>query len=124
MAGILTWLISLGLSPRFAKGFLIAVGVGLALILLGLGKLAYDRSVIRNHTNAQEAATAKADRAADASAADQRRLDDARAHTERQEINDAIEEAEPTPDARRAAYYACLARLQDARRRNLPPAAC
>lgn len=121
---MIDWLIARGVSPAFAKPLLIGAAIVLAVLMLSVGKCSYDRSVIRNHTNEQAAETAKADRKADATAADQRRLDDARANTERTEITDAIETARATGADPRAAFYECVRLQQAARKLGKPPAAC
>lgn len=124
----MTWLIGLalkaGIPARFAKWAVIAaLFVGVAA-LLGIGKCAYDKSIIERHNARVEAAIAKADRKADAKAAEERRADDARAVTESQEITEAINEAGSDPAARRRAYYECVRLQQAARRGNKPPADC
>lgn len=110
--------------PRFAKPFLIAVAFLAVLAILGTAKCAYDRSVIEQHQAKQDAANAKADRKADAKAADQRRADDSRATTEAEEIKEAVNEARQTGADPRAAYYACVRLQQAARREHKPPASC
>lgn len=118
------WLIGAGIPERFAKPVLIAAGALLLLAALGVGKCTYDRAVVRNHTNAEAAKTATADRKADATAAEQRRVDDARANTERTEISNAIEVARSSGADPRAAYYLCVSRQQEARKLGKPPADC
>jgi hypothetical protein len=123
-----TWLLSLvmgaGVPAKFAKPVLIAGLFVLALAALGLGKVAYDRSVIRQHEAKQDAATAKADRKADTHAADQRRTDDARSTAESAEIKEAVDEARRIGRDPRAAYYECVRKQQAARRERKPPADC
>lgn len=113
-----------GIPQRFAKPAIIGVLIVLAVALLGLGKCAYDRNVIKTHEAKQEAATAKADRKADAKAAEQRRADDARSTLETQQIKEAVNEAGSDPAARRAAYYRCVQKQQLARRNKLPVPSC
>ncbi|WP_300974855.1 hypothetical protein [Sphingomonas sp. LHG3406-1] len=124
IAALVALVVKAGIPARFAKPVLIGLAVVLLIAALGIGKCSYDRSVIRNHTANERAATAEADRKADTRAADQRRVDDARAHTERTEITDAIEEARSTGADPRAAYYECVSRQQAARRDGKPPADC
>jgi hypothetical protein len=97
-------------------------GIVLAIGLFFGAKALYDRSIIKAHDNKREAQIAKDDRKADAKAAVERRADDARITTETQELKEVVREAAPVD--RRAAYYACLAKLQDARARNQPPPDC
>ncbi len=124
MGAFIGWIITKGIPPKSARFFAYA---GLALILLaamGMMKCAYDRNLIRNHDSKREATIAKADRKADANAAEQRRVDDARAVTENQEIKEAVNDAVSEGRDGRAAYYSCIKLQQAARRSNLPPAAC
>jgi uncharacterized protein YpmB len=85
---------------KWAKPAAWGIIAAVLLLILGVGKCAYDKSVIDKHEAKQAAATAKADRKADNHAADQRRTDDARATSEAQEIKEAINEAGNDPAAR------------------------
>jgi len=111
--------LKLGIAPRFAKAAVIAALIALLIALLGVGKCSYDKRLIETHDAKQDAANAKADRKADTKAAEQRRVDDARATTETAEIKEAVN-AEIDPAARRAAYYECVRKLQQARRDQRP----
>lgn len=123
IGAIATALIARGLPEKAAKPLIFA-GLAIAILVLSLGlKCAYDRSVIRNHTNAQEAATAKADRKADATAADQRRVDDARLSQETQQLEKAQTNATTDTD-RRLAKHRCLRAQQEARRLGKQPPTC
>jgi hypothetical protein len=124
MTFLLSLIMGAGVPQRFAKPVLIAGLFALALASLGLGKCAYDRSVIRQHDAKQDAANAKADRKADIHAADQRRTDDARSTTESTEIKEAVDEARRIGRDPRAAYYECVRKQQAARRERKPPADC
>jgi hypothetical protein len=124
MPTLIALALKLGVPARFAKAAIIAALFILALGLLGLGKCAYDKSIINTHEAKQEAATAKADRKADTKAAEQRRADDARLTTETQQIKEAVNEAGNDPTARRAAYYDCVRKQQAARHSGKPPADC
>ncbi len=121
MGNLIGWIITKGIPAKYARFVAFA---GLALILLaamaGL-KCSYDRNLIHTHDSKREATIAKADRKADATAAEQRRVDDARAVTETQEIKEAVNEAGPDAAAKRAAYYECLRKIQQARRDKLAP---
>ena len=124
----MTWmiarLIGLGVPARLAKPLLAVVGLVLVIGALWALRACDKRNIIADYTAGSEAKNAKADRKADAKAADERRADDARAVTESQEIKEAINEARQTGADPRAAYYACLVRLQAARRDGLPPPSC
>lgn len=124
MGSLIAFLISKGVSTRFARPLAYAVLILGLVAFLALGKCAYDRSVIKRHTAQQEAAVAKADRKADAKAAEQRRVDDARLTTESQEIRETINDAKQTGADPRAAYYRCLGLQQAARRDHKSPAKC
>ncbi len=119
----------LGLVPSFipAQFRKAAVFIALALALLailGVGKCAYDRSIIKAHDAKREAVIAKADRKADAKAAEQRRVDDARITTDTQEIKEIISEARSQGVDPRAAYYRCIGLQQAARASNQPSPNC
>ena len=124
IAAAAAWLIGKGVSARLAKPLLFVIAGALVLAVLGVGKCAYDRSVIEEHDQQREAATAKADRKADTKAADQRRIDDARVSTEKQEIDNAIEQAKREGRDPRAVYYECIASQQAARRRGASVPSC
>lgn len=118
--GFLFSLVPAFIPPQFRKAFAF-VALGLAVLaILGAAKCAYDRSVIKAHDAKREAQIAKADRKADAKAAEQRRADDALIVKESQEIKDAIT-AETDPASKRAAYYRCVQILQQARRDKRAP---
>jgi hypothetical protein len=84
----------------------------------------HDHRVIAAHEAKQDAANAKADRKADAKAAEQRRVDDTRVTTETQEINNAVSEAKRTGADPRAAYYKCVRLQQRARAAKLVVPTC
>lgn len=113
-----------GIPAKFAKPAIIATLIVLLVVGLGVAKCAYDRSVIKSHEAERDLAIERADRKADAKAAEERRSDDARLTTEAQEIKEAINEAGNDPAARRAAYYRCVELQQSARARGEPPADC
>ena len=124
MTWIIARIIGLGVPPALAKP-LMGIIAALALIGAFVGlKSCYDRKVVATHNAKQDAATAKADRKADAKAAEQRRADDARLTTETNEIKEAVNEAGTDPRARRAAFYECVRLQQAARRDGKPPAEC
>ncbi len=124
MMPLIALLVRLGIAPRFAKPVLVIVGLIALLGAVWGAKALYDRSVIREHDAARQVKIAKADRKADEVAAVQRRVDDTRISTETAEIKEAINEAGPDPEARRRAYYACVARLQQARASGVVTARC
>jgi hypothetical protein len=124
MGNIVAWLIAKGISPKFARPLVyIGIAIALGLAFLALVKW-HDANVIDEYTAEQRAETAESDRKADATAAVERRADDARAATEAEEIKEAITDAGPDSSDRRAAYYACVKLQQAARRDNKPPADC
>lgn len=123
-AFLIPLVLKLGIPSKFAKPAIIAAIIALAVLALGLGKCAYDRSIINAHEAKQDAANSKADRKADAAAAEQRRADDARLQTETQEVNHAVEKAGNDPVARRNAYYACVRAQQLARAKRQQPPTC
>jgi uncharacterized protein HemX len=116
--------LKIGIPQRFAKAAVIAAMVIALIAALGIGKCAYDKRVIANHEAKQEAATAKADRKADAKAAEQRRTDDSRSTAEATEIKETIDEAKRTGANPRAAYYECVRKQQLARRTHKPSPDC
>jgi hypothetical protein len=121
---IIATLIGWGVPARFAKPLLYGVGaVLLCLVIWGAVKI-HDHRVIATHEAQQEAATAKADRQADTTAAVQRRADDATLTNETTAIKEAVNEAGPDPAARRSAYYDCVRKQQAARRDSKLSASC
>jgi hypothetical protein len=122
--GFLLGLVPSFIPPKFRKAAVFITLALLVLAILGAAKCAYDRSIIKAHDAQREAAIAKADRKADARAAEQRRTDDARISTESQEIKEAINEARAEGRDPRAAYYECIGLQQAARRERKPPPQC
>ena len=124
----MTWLLSLatgiGIPARFAKYAVIGVGIMLVIGIFFAAVKIHDHRIIAAHQAAQDAANAKADRAADQKAADQRRVDDSRVTTETQEINNVISEAKRTGSDPRAGYYACVKLQQAARAAKRVVPAC
>lgn len=129
----MTWLIKLVIGwgvPREMAKIVSFVLIGmLILVLLGVGKCAYDRSVIDEHEAKIEAETAREDRKADQNAADQRLEDQERRAQEQRELKEAVENAPDDPavdDAveRRLAFHRCLGLQQRARAAGLEPPAC
>ena len=100
--------------------------IGLALLLLVMmagAKCAYDSSVIERHEARQDAANAKADRKADAKAAEQRRADDSRIAQEGGQL-EKVQSNANTPVDRRLARHRCLRLQQAARAAGRQPPAC
>jgi uncharacterized membrane protein YhiD involved in acid resistance len=124
LAALISLATGLGVPARLAKPVLAVVGAILLLGVLWGSKCAYDKRVIANHEAKQEAATAKADRKADAKAAEQRRTDDSRSTAEATEIKETIDEAKRTGANPRAAYYECVRKQQLARRTHKPSPDC
>jgi hypothetical protein len=84
----------------------------------------HDHRVIATHEAKQDAANAKADRKADAKAAEQRRVDDTRVTTESQEINKAVSEAKRTGRDRSRCLLQVRQLQQRARAAKLVVPAC
>ena len=125
MGVLVTWLVSAGLSERWARKAAIALLIAAAILLLWLGKLAYDRALVTRHDATQAAETATADRAADAKAATQRRADDARLQAEAAELEKVTHNAASTdPLGPRRAYYDCVRLQQQARELGRLTPAC
>lgn len=122
-SALIPFALKLGIPVRFAKIAVIGTLIVLAVALLGLGKCAYDRSVIKSHEARQDAANAKADRKADAKAAEQRRTDDSRLTQERTELQRSTDNAKTDAD-RRLAFHRCLRLQQAARAANRKPPSC
>lgn len=123
MGTFIAWLIAKGVSERAARPvayLLIAVAI---VFVLGGAKCAYDASVISRHEAKQDAATAKADRKADAKAAVQRQSDDKRLDQESTQLEKAQANATSDTD-RRLARHHCLRLQQAARREHREPPAC
>jgi len=116
-----------GLNP-LGKAAKIVGGLFAAFALVGTflaAKALYDHRVISNHDAKQVAATAKADRKADAKAADERRVDDSRLGAEATAL-EQVEVSHATDDARtrRIARQQCLRAQQAARASGSQPPAC
>jgi hypothetical protein len=112
-----------GLSGRLAA----MAGAVLILLTAGAGlyglKSCYDSRLVETHDAKRDAATDRADRKADARAADRRRTDDARLVTEAHELEGATANATSDLDRRRA-RHACLRLQQSARAENRQPPSC
>ena len=117
LAPVISFFVSAGLSQRRARQLAVGLICLLVLLALWLAKLAYDRSVISRHDAGQAAATAQADRAADAQAATQRRADDTRLSAEAAALEKVTENVSSAdPRTARRAYYECI-RVQQAARK-------
>lgn len=112
-----------GVSERAIKIALIAIAVIAAVIAFGVAKCSYDRKVVETASSKQAASNAKADRKADAAAAEQRRGDDARLTQESQQLERAQANAKDDT-ARRLARAHCLRAQQAARANGGKPPAC
>ena len=109
-----------GRIPRSVKvigGIMLAAALALTLAYCSGRSDGKAKGDVQNARQGE--ANAKADRKADTKAADERRVDDARATTESAEIKEAVN-AEIDPADRRAAYYECVRKLQQARRDQRP----
>jgi uncharacterized membrane protein YccC len=122
------WLISLaaklGIPPQFRKAAVIGAGAVLLVLAIFAAVKIHDHGVIATHEAKQDAANAKADRQADAKAAEQRRTDDARTTEESQQVKEAVNDARSQGRDPRAAYYKCVELQQRARAAKLVVPAC
>lgn len=107
-----------GFSAAGAKVALMIFGTIAALLLLSLGKCAYDRSVVSKHEAKVTAKTVQRGAAANESAAIQRRGDDTRIQNQKEELDHA-RSVETDTDRRRARGCAIL-RQQGRREADLP----
>jgi uncharacterized protein YfaS (alpha-2-macroglobulin family) len=123
MGSVITFLIARGVPAKFARPLAIAALVMALLAAMGGLKCAYDRNLIRDHQAAQAAANARADRKADARAAETRRADDARLTQESTQL-EKVQANAPNDTARRLARHRCLRLQQAARRDGKQPPAC
>jgi len=117
------WLAPL-VGEKWAKPVAIAAGVVLLLLAIFAAVKIHDHRVIKQHQAAQDAANAKADRAADQKSAVQRHADDNRVTAENQQIKEAINEARSEGRDPRAAYYDCVRLQQRARAAKLVVPTC
>jgi hypothetical protein len=115
--------LKLGVPPRFAKAAVIAAGAVLLMLAIFAAVKIHDHRVISTHEAKQDAANAKADRKADASAAEQRRVDDTRLTNETTELNRSTEHAQTDLD-RRLGFQRCLRLQQRARAAKLVVPTC
>jgi hypothetical protein len=120
MGWIAAFFIRAGLPARRARQLAIGLLIMLAMVGLLIGKLAYDRRVVANYDARTVAVQARADRAADATAATRRRSDDARLEAEADALEKVTEDAthnaiSADPRAQRRAYYDCIRLQQQAR---------
>lgn len=117
LAAIASFFAAHGLSEPRARQ--ISIGVVILCVVLGLwlAKLFYDRAVIDRHDANQAVEVERADRAADAAAATQRRTDDARLEAEADALEKVTENVSINdPRAARRAYYECVRLQQEARK--------
>lgn len=116
---------SLGIPQAVIYAVLILLGVG----LLGLGKCAYDRSVIDAHDTEVNLNAAIEDRKADQKAADQAEADRQRRAYEADQLTEAMNNAPKNPAVddereRAIAFHKCLSLQQRARANGLQPPRC
>lgn len=111
------------IGEKGARAMAFAIIALAVLVALGTAKCLYDRAVISRHAAGQEAATAKADRKADAKAAEQRRADDARIVQESTQL-EKVQANANTEMERRLARHRCLRLQQSARAEHRQPPTC
>jgi uncharacterized protein HemX len=110
--------------PKLARLAVIASAIVLLIAILGLGKCAYDKSVIRQHEQKAEIKQVKRERKADANLQVSKGRDDAAAQERKQEINNATRTIpDQRPSARQRAI-ACVELRREAKQRGKPEPAC
>lgn len=110
--------------PKFAKAGVIVAAIVLLVTVMGLGKRAYDRSVIRQHEQKAALEQAKRERKADANLQIQKGRDDAAAQQRQQEIDNATRNIpDQAPSARQRARV-CVELRHRAQERRQPQPAC
>lgn len=120
-------LVGLGVGEKFAKPLVYVIGAGILLSVLGLGKCAYDASVIREHDAKVNLKVEGAAREADGVAAGERRDDDSRAAAESGELGKVTDN---DPDKNKPAtssqrdYLRCVRLQQQAREAGNPAPTC
>lgn len=124
MTWIIARLIAAGVPERLAKPVLIALAVALAILAAGIGKCAYDRSIIAKHDAAISAKAAARNDAAKDAASTERRADDQRISEAQKGYDDAISKAPAGAPGPATVALGCeRLRRQGARAADLP-AAC
>jgi hypothetical protein len=113
----------LGIPAPFRKAAVIAAGVLLLLLAIFAAVKIHDHRVIAQHQAAQDASNAKADRKADAKAAEQRRTDDSRLTQEAGQLKEAQTNAHTDHD-RSLARARCIRLQQSARAAKREPPSC
>ena len=110
--------------PKFAKAGVIGAAIVLLVLALGLGKCAYDRSVIRHHDQKAALQQEKRERKADQNLNQQIGRDQAAAQQRQQEIDNATRNIpDQAPSARQHAR-ACVELRREAKQRGKPQPAC
>jgi uncharacterized iron-regulated membrane protein len=123
MGSIIVFLIAKGVPARFAKPLLALVALIALAGILWAGIAIHDRNVVKTHDAGQVAATAVADRKADATAAVERRADDTRTTDEKTQL-EKVQANAPSDLDRRLARQRCIRLQQDARRLGKQSPAC
>jgi hypothetical protein len=120
---LLPFAAKIGIPERYQKAAVISAGVLLLILAAFIVVKVHDHRVIKAHQAAQDAANAKADRAADQKAAEQRRADDSRLTQEANELNRSTAHAQTNHD-RSSARFRCIKLQQDARAAKRKPPSC
>jgi uncharacterized protein HemX len=110
--------------PKFAKLAVIASSIVLLIAILGLGKCAYDKSVIRQHEQKAEIKQVKRERKADANLQVSKGRDDAAAQQRKQEIDNATRTIPDQRPSDRQRAIACVELRREAKQRGKPEPAC
>jgi uncharacterized protein HemX len=110
--------------PKLARLAVIASAIVLLIAILGLGKCAYDKSVIRQHEQKAEIKQVKRERKADANLQVSKGRDDAAAQQRKQEIDNATRTIPDQRPSDRQRAIACVELRREAKQRGKPEPAC
>jgi uncharacterized protein HemX len=114
----------LGIPEPLRKIAVIGTAIVLLVAILGIGKCAYDKSVIRQHEQKAALEQARRERKADTNLQTQKTRDDAAAEQRRKEIDNATRNIpDQAPSARQRAR-ACVELRRQAQQHHKPVPAC
>jgi hypothetical protein len=118
-----------GVGPKLAKPLAWGIVIAVLVMILSVGKCAYDSSVIEKHDLKTDVIREREDRKADQAAAEQRLEDHQRREQEADQLMKVQEHAAQDPNVddayeRRLAYHRCLRLQQHARQNGLEPPTC
>ena len=125
MHALIMLALRLGVPARFAKAATIAAIVILAVLLIGIGKCAYDRRVIARHEADEAAKMAPKIRKADEAAATAREQDNAQIARDEKDTTDALKTLPDQGLTDRQRARACVVLKRQAAAANRPaPGGC